>query len=183
MGTALLGASCAIGCAFVMLRAGWWKLRHRPAFVLVLRDSLAARQAGWLSVVVPGIELAVGAGALVLVLPPSVRDNAALPVWLPLLGLIVLGVAFSGYGVAQLASGRGGARCGCVDAEDRLGSHTVVRAVAVAAGGAAGWLTDGAGAADQPPGLLWSVTAGAGGVVVAVVLLVGLPLISPLWTR
>ncbi|MFJ3955821.1 MauE/DoxX family redox-associated membrane protein [Streptomyces libani] len=180
----LLGAVGATGSGFVLLNAGWWKLRHRPAFTLVLSEHgrAMAAHAGRLAWALPVAELALGVGAMTLLLPPSTRTGPPLPpTWPAMLGMIVLGVVFAGYAGVQLRRG-GHRRCGCLDSHDRFGPHTVLRALAISLGGLGGWLTDPAGAAATGTGglppLVWSMTVAAGGLMVAVVLLVGLPLVA-----
>lgn len=179
----LLGAVGATGSGFVLLNAGWWKLRHRPAFALVLSEQgrAVAGSVAWLAWALPLAELALGLGATVLALPPSARAGLVLPpTWLPMLGMVVLGGIFAGYAGVQLAHGRR-PRCGCLDSHDRFGAHTVVRALAISLGGLGGWLTcsagDNTGNSSLPPPL-WVTIVVVGGLMVAAVLLVGLPLLS-----
>lgn len=175
----LLGAVGATGSGFVLLNAGWWKLRHRPAFALVLGEQgrFVAAHAASLAWVLPVIELVLGLGALGFVLPPSARADLALPTWLPMVGTTLLGAAFACYAAAQLARGPQRPRCGCLDSDDRFGPHTVLRALALVVGGLGGWLTAGGGADVLPPAL-WAAAVVVGGLMVTVVLLVGLPLIT-----
>lgn len=181
----LLGAVGATGSGFVLLNAGWWKLRHRPVFARVLQEQgrLMAANAAWLAWWLPVAELALGLGAVAYTLPPSTRVALVLPpMWPPMLGMAVLGVIFAGYAGVQLARGRR-PRCGCVDSDDRFGPHTVVRALAIAFGGLGGWLTDGTGVGTgtgATPPALWVAAVAAGGLMVAAVLLVGLPLVASL---
>ncbi|MET8677165.1 MauE/DoxX family redox-associated membrane protein [Streptomyces sp. NPDC004647] len=178
----LLGAVGATGSGFVLLNAGWWKLRHRPAFALVLSEHgrVVAANVGWLAWALPVAELALGLGSMTVVLPPSTRAVLVLPpTWLPMLGMVVLGGIFAGYAGVQLRRGVR-PRCGCLDSQDRFGAHTVLRALAISLGGLgglAGRLTGAGGTGPLPP-YVWAMTVVAGGLMVAVVLLVGLPLIA-----
>ncbi|MFE5125098.1 MauE/DoxX family redox-associated membrane protein [Streptomyces sp. NPDC056669] len=181
MNWTLLGAVGALGSGFVLLNAGWWKLRHRPAFTLVLSEQgrAVAALAAWLAWALPVAELAVGVGAMALVLPPSARAGPALPpMWLPMLGMALLGGIFTGYAGVQLARGRR-PRCGCLNSDDRFGAHTVVRALAIGLGGVGGWCTAATGTDSLPPPV-WMTAVVTGGLMVAVVLLVGLPLLADL---
>lgn len=177
----LLGAVGATGSGFVLLGAGGWKLRHRRAFALTLQEHgrVVAANAARLAWAVSAAELVVGLGVLALVLPPSARADAPLPpAWPALLGMAVLGGLFAGYAGVQLARGLR-PPCGCLGGRDRLGPHTVARALAIGAGGLGGWLAETAGQATDPlPTPLWGATVGAGGLLVAVVLVVGLPLVA-----
>jgi hypothetical protein len=159
MDWSLLGAVGATGCGFVLVSAGWWKLRHRPAFALALRDHgpVVTAGAGWLALLLPVAELAVGLGATVCALPPSARGGWVLwPMWLPMLGMVVLGGTFAAYASVQLAHGRR-PRCGCLDSHDRLSPHTVVRASVIGLGGLGGWLTTTPGASPVP-GPHWTIS-------------------------
>jgi hypothetical protein len=179
MNWTLLGAVGALGSGFVLLNAGWWKLCHRPAFTLVLSEQgrAVAAHAAWLAWALPVAELAVGLGAMACVLPPSTRAGLALPpMWLPMLGMTLLGGIFTCYAGVQLARGRR-PRCGCLNSHDRFGAHTVVRALATGLGGFGGWCTAATGTDPLPPPL-WMAAVVAGGLMVAVVLLVGLPLLA-----
>jgi len=183
----LLGAVGATGSGFVLLSAGWWKLRHRPAFALVLSEQrrVVAANVAWLAWVLPVAELVLGLGAMTVVLPPSTRAGLVLPpTWLPMLGMVVLGGIFAGYAGVQLRRGGERPRCGCLDSNDRFGAHTMVRALAIGLAGLGGWLTDATGtgltAGKAPPPPLWVMTVIAGGLMVAAVLQVGLPLLADL---
>ncbi|MGP3924113.1 MauE/DoxX family redox-associated membrane protein [Streptomyces sp. 8N616] len=182
MNWTLLGAVGATGSGFVLLNAGWWKLRHRPAFALVLGEHgrVMAANVTWLAWALPVAELALGLGAMTLVLPPSTRGGLVFPpTWLPMLGMVVLGGIFAGYAGVQLRRG-GRPRCGCLDSHDRFGPHTVLRALAISLGGLgglAGRLTDADGTGPLPSPV-WAMTVVAGGLMVAVVLQVGLPLVA-----
>ncbi|MEU6082915.1 MauE/DoxX family redox-associated membrane protein [Streptomyces sp. NPDC047108] len=177
----LLGAVGATGSGFVLLSAGGWKLRHRPAFALTLAEHgrVVAAHAGRLAWAVPLVELALGLGVLMHLLPPSARPGP-LPLQVPALGTVLLGAVFTAYAGAQLARGRR-PRCGCLDSRDRLGPHTVVRAAAICSGGLGGLLTAAASRDGTPapvPASVWVITVAAGGLVVAAVLVVGLPLLA-----
>lgn len=171
----LVGAIAGTGSALVLLRGGWWKLRHRNAFLAVLREhgKPVASLARPVAFVLPAIELGTGAAALGLLVPPPIRAAADVPLWPALLGAVVLGITFTAYSATLLLRGRA-VRCGCLDTDSRIGPHTVLRALLTAAGGLAGLLAA-LTTTDVQPVTGWPVVVGVGGLLVAVVLTVGIP--------
>jgi hypothetical protein len=173
MGWALVGAIAGAGSGMMLLRGGWWKLRHRRAFLAVLQEHgrVMARVAAWIAFVLPVVELGVGIGALGLLVPPSIRATAGVPLWPALFGTVVLGIAFTVYSATFLFRGRA-VRCGCLDTDGRIGPSTVLRALLTAVGGLTGLLTA-LPAAEEQTVTGWPVVVGVGGLLVAVVLTVG----------
>lgn len=168
-----IGAIAGTGSALVLLSGGWWKLRHRRAFVAVLHEHgwVMARAAALIAFVLPVAELGIGIGALGLLAPPSIRAAAGVPLWPALLGTVVLAIAFTAYSATFLLRGRT-VRCGCLDGNSRIGRHTVLRAFLTAAGGVGGLLTA-LPAAEAQTVTGWPVVVAVGGLLVAVVITVG----------
>lgn len=173
MDWALVGAIAGAGAGMMLLRGGWWKLRHHQTFLAVLREHgrVMARVAAWIAFVLPVVELGIGIGTLGLLVPPSIRATAGVPLWPALSGTVVLGLAFTAYSATLLLRGRT-VRCGCLDADGRIGPHTVVRALLTAVAGLAGLFTA-LPATVEHTITGWPVVVGVGGLLVAVVLTVG----------
>lgn len=179
MNGVLCGAIGMLGSGFVLLHAGLWKLRHRADFTLALREHgrSMAGHAGWLAWTLPIVEVALGVSALVFALPPSTRPGSLQSLmWLPALAVAVLGGSFAVYAGTQLAHGHY-PRCACLNSDDRLGPRTLWRALVITLGGVGGCFTSNptTSALSSP---LWVTTIVTGGLMVAAVLVVGLPLVT-----
>jgi hypothetical protein len=116
-----------VAASVVLLAAGWWKIRHRPLFRGALRAQGLHVWVSLLSWSVPGAELALGIGLLV------VRPWIAVPV--SLFGLLLLG--YVTYGFVRLR----GKPCGCLSAAETFGVRSFVRAAVIVAAGPAALFT------------------------------------------
>jgi hypothetical protein len=168
----ILLAAASAGCLALLAWSGLWKVTHRRVFAGILSEqrALPSGLVGLVSYAVPVAELALPAAGLA-AYAAVVDGRGAAPLAVAHAAMAVFGAALLATTVALLHRG-GHPRCGCLDADERLGWPNLVRAGAILATGAAvpPVAEPLARAVREPGGALVVV---AGGVLVALVLGLG----------
>ncbi len=168
----ILLASASVGCLALLAWSGLWKVTHRRVFSGILSEQrvLPSGLVGLVSIAVPVVELALAAAGLA-AYAAVVAGRGVAPLAVAHAAMAVFGAALLANTVALLYRG-GHPRCGCLDADERLGWPNVVRAgVILAAGAAVPPVAEPLARAVREPGHALVVVAG--GVLVALVLGVG----------
>lgn len=173
----ILLAAASAGCLALLAWSGLWKVTHRRVFAGILSEqrALPSGLVGLVSYAVPVVELALPAAGLA-AYATAVGGRGGAPLAVAHAAMAVFGAALLANTVALLRRGEH-PRCGCLDADERLGWPNVVRAGAILATGAAvPPVAEPLARAVREPGHALVVVAG--GVLVALVLGVGVSLLK-----
>jgi len=170
-GIAMASAVLEVAAGLILLQGAVWKLRNRRLFHAVLATQGRATRgaAGWLVVLVPAAESVFGVSGVLLVLPPGLWPLPVLSVLLP--AQACFGALLVAHVLGRIRAGSAAA-CGCLNAEERFGWPTVVRAGLIPLGGVAGAVV-----VISPPHVdagSWSPLVAAAATMIALSLTVGL---------